>query len=300
MPGANVAALAQPGAATPVRPQVSAQAVPPQTQPASGTTGVQVSVQQAGVRFVAARYVDGPRALTVGRTTRVSVTYTVQNPYGETLDYSHTVLFSLGEGVAAVSADPDHGSAAIEGEQVRWGGFVLGPGERASMTMILDLTPTADTADRPMTIITTTRTTARTLSGGFIEVHGDGLDTTAVAGLARGGFVVLTAAQFVDLRGRATQAVVAIARTGTGLVVESNGTASVGLFAIGLIVAAPLLLSFSQRRRSAVPSSGTASRFCTRCGRASPVDDRYCRQCGSRYQPDDLRTLARSRTVSPR
>jgi hypothetical protein len=134
-------------------------------------------------------FVSGANPLQVGQSTRVNVTYAVANATNERLDYSATVLFDLGDGVTAVGVTPSQGTATIAPRQVSWGGFVLEPGESATITITLEATPAAGTNGRAVMLITGTTTTARTASGGFVNVRGGALTTAGITGLANGGLV---------------------------------------------------------------------------------------------------------------
>jgi hypothetical protein len=67
---------------------------------------------------------------------------------------------------------------------VIWGGFVLQPNESATITLDVSMTPAACAAGQTVTLITGTRTTARTPSGGFVDVTGGPVTTNAITGLS--------------------------------------------------------------------------------------------------------------------
>lgn len=171
-----------------VRPSVTATATPAAT--ATGTTTPPGQAQPQGVQYQSGQYVRGADPLTVNQTTRVTLTYTLTNTLNVPVDFSSTVLFNAADGVTPVSADPSRGTATINGQQIRWGGFSLNAGESASISMTLDVTPPASAAGRSMVLITDTSTSGRIATGGFVEVQGGSVDSTQVRGLLNGGFVV--------------------------------------------------------------------------------------------------------------
>jgi hypothetical protein len=160
------------------------------TQTSTQVPGIPQDVQlRSSVQLVSAEYVSGPRQLTVGQRTGIRATYRVTNNSSERLDYNATVVFNTGSESTATSAMVTAGTAAIMGSQVRWGGFALSPGESASITMNLDVVPAMVSVGRASVIITSTNTTARSASGGFVNVTGPELTTASVSGLAGGGIV---------------------------------------------------------------------------------------------------------------
>ncbi|MER3420899.1 MAG: hypothetical protein C4290_10405, partial [Chloroflexota bacterium] len=72
-------------------------------------------------------------------------------------------------------ATASHGTTTVTGRQVQWGGFVLDAGETATITLVLDVTPSGGSAGRPVVLLTGTSTTGRTLSGGIVDVVGPAL-----------------------------------------------------------------------------------------------------------------------------
>jgi hypothetical protein len=170
----------QPPTAT-ATPPPTATATPPITQPMG---------QPEGVRFQSGRYISGANPLRVGQPTRIEVTYALTNTANERVDYAATVLFDLADGVTAVAATPTKGTATIAQRQVSWGGFALDPNETATITMSLDVTPSAAAQGRAVTLITGTTTTGRTASGGLVNVRGGELTSAAISGLANGGLVL--------------------------------------------------------------------------------------------------------------
>jgi hypothetical protein len=170
-------------------PTPAATPTPPPPTPTPPPTLVSVT---AGVQCPDAAY-DGrgdplPRP---GQTFGVRVTCRLTAT--EATDFSATVVFNLGDEVRAVSATASHGTTAITGTQVQWGGFVLDANETATITIVLDVTPGAGSVGRPVTLFTSTSTTGRTLSGGIVNVAGPALDTTQVRGLLGGGIVTTAA-----------------------------------------------------------------------------------------------------------
>ena len=139
------------------------------------------------------QYLSGSQRLTVGRTTRVVVSYTVTNETNEVMDLSHTVVFDMGDGVTPVSAVPTKGSATVLARQISWGGFMLNPSESATIEMTLDVTPSATAAGRTLVLITGVHITGVTASGGLIDQRGGGLTSGVLSGLANGGFVAAVA-----------------------------------------------------------------------------------------------------------
>jgi hypothetical protein len=159
------------------------------------TAATSIPNQQAcGAQFQSAQYTSGPTQLQVGQRTSIQATYVVTNSCGTRLDYTSTVLFTTGPEVTATTASATAGVASISGNQVRWGGFSLDPGESATITMTLDVVPAAASVGRPVVLISNVDTTARAANGGFINVTGAQLTTAAVSGLAAGGIVAGAAA----------------------------------------------------------------------------------------------------------
>ena len=150
-----------------------------------------------GVQLVSAVRISGPAQFTVGQTTVVQTNWRVTNTRNEPLDYSATVTFNLGADVAPGQLVADRGNLSVSGRQVTWGGFALNPGESASITMNLAVTPSSDDAARTVALVADTRTTARTASGGIIEVGGGAVTTAQVAGVVSGGIVAAPAGSAV-------------------------------------------------------------------------------------------------------
>jgi hypothetical protein len=142
--------------------------------------------QQAGAQFVSAEYVSGARQPTQGQETVVRITYRVRNPLNERLDYNATVTFDAGADARFISADPTTGTVNVQPSQVQWRGFELDPGESAEITLTMSVTPAACTPGDMVLLITGTRTTARTASGGIVDVTSGPLAADVVAGLTSG------------------------------------------------------------------------------------------------------------------
>lgn len=223
-----------PPTATTARPTAT-----PTPPPPTPTVVGQPPSQPEGVRYQSSRYISGANPMREGQTTRVEVTYILTNNTNEVVDYSNTVTFDLAEGVTAVSAMPSLGTATISTRQVAWGGFVLNPGQSATITMVLDVVPAPGSAGNAVTLITGTTTTGRTASGGLVNERGGGLSSTAISGLASGGFVLATVPGGTPA---------ALPRTGSGS--GSGGTvngqrawlALTGVLAAGLVAALSFML----------------------------------------------------------
>jgi hypothetical protein len=191
-------------------PTVTATATPVATPTATATAAAvltQAQQQAAAVRLQSSAYVSGANPLQERQSTRIRVTYVVTNTSAERLDYSNTVVFDLADGVTAVEASPSTGMATIAPRQVSWGGFALNPGESANITLTLEVTPATGTAGRPVTLITGTTTTARTATGGLVNVRGGALTTAGLSGLANGGLVSGAVAAATTLMPRVGSAV---------------------------------------------------------------------------------------------
>lgn len=205
--------------------------------------------QQAGVQFQSGRYISGPNQLTPGQTTRVELTYTVRNPLNVPLDYSSTVIFAFGPESEPVSANPSRGTANVSGKQVSWGGFTLAPAESASITLVTDITPSAASVGRVVTLITGTTTTARTATGGFVQVSGPALTTSSVTGLLSGGFVLSPGQPPAAAAAAAAAGGTALPRTGAGTAGDGGPWRPVAAV-LSLLVLAGLPAALLLRRRA--------------------------------------------------
>jgi outer membrane biosynthesis protein TonB len=174
----------------------------------------------------------------------------------EATDFGATVVFNLGAEARAVSATASHGTTTVTGTQVRWGGFVLDAGETATITIVLDVTPSSGSVGRPVVLFTSTSTTGRTLGGGIVDVAGPALDTTQVRGLLNGG-IVATAAPTpappavtpAPARPAApAPAVVGLPRVGTGPALALPGSLS-GAILVALLVVVSGVAVLRLRRR---------------------------------------------------
>ena len=136
------------------------------------------------------RYNGGPTQLTPQQPTRIEVVCRVTNPLNEAVDYSATMVFVLGERTSVVGGSAQRGQLDVVGNEIRWSGFALNPGESATATAVVDVTPVPGDGGRTLNVFTTTRTTARTASGGFVSIEVGPLSTTTLTGLRSGGFVL--------------------------------------------------------------------------------------------------------------
>jgi hypothetical protein len=142
---------------------------------------------------VSAAYVSGANPLTEGQPTRVTFTYEIRNLLNVPLDFNGTVTFEMGSSVSVVSAIPTRGSATVAPQRVTWDGFVLNPGESASITVTADVTPPPGSAGRAVVVVEGVLVTARTPAGGLVEVRGGALTSDLINGLANGGLVAARA-----------------------------------------------------------------------------------------------------------
>lgn len=78
-----------------------------------------------------------------GVTTPCTITETVTNNTGDTLDFSHTVANHLASNVRFVSATASTGSVAASGSTVVWNNFTLAPHQSAQTTIQVSFTPSA-------------------------------------------------------------------------------------------------------------------------------------------------------------
>jgi len=148
---------------------------------------------QTGLELVQAEYVSGANPLQVGQSTRIRSTWTLTNRLSVAIDVGRTVEMDLGPEVTSASATVTAGNVAVSGRRVTWDGFVLGPGESASLTLTTDVTPAASSAGRGVVVVEGSLTTARVSGGGLVEVRGGALTSDLVRGLANGGLVTASA-----------------------------------------------------------------------------------------------------------
>lgn len=233
--------------ATPPRPP-TATATPPRPPTATPTASVR---PPEGVNFQSGQYVSGAQQMTVGATTRVSLTYTLTNPSNERVDYSNTVIFELAEGVTAVSASPSRGTAAIAARAITWGGFALDPGESANIQLVVDVVPPAGSAGRPVVLVNSTTTTGRLASGGFFNAGGGQVRSDSVTGLFTGGFVQPVPAAAAPPSTGAPPAPAPAAVLPRVGVAAAGGPSVLLVLSIVLagVLCAPLLLGVGLRRR---------------------------------------------------
>ena len=204
-----------------------------------------------------AQHSGGPVQLTPQQPTRITVVCRVTNPLSETVDYSATMTFVLGDRAAVVGGSAQRGQVAVVGRQITWGGFVLAPGESATASAEVEVTPVTGDTGRPIIIFTTTRTSARLASGGIVQVDVGPVTTAVVSGLTSGGIVVIGAGA-APAQGPAPVGPAAAGggtavgpRTGTGRVEDGpSGLTLLSCALFGLIVLiAPVAVHY--RRRSA-------------------------------------------------
>jgi hypothetical protein len=178
---------------TPTPTAPAAVTPPPAATPAVTTTPAPTPVSQDVAQRLApdcpGEHRDGPRQLTVRQPTRILVTCTVRNPLNEPVDYSATMVFTLGERASVADGGAQRGQVAVVGNEIRWGAFVLQPGESASAFAVVEVSPADADAGRPVVLFTSTRTTAQ-LAGGAVVTFVAGPFTSAeVSGLLGGGIV---------------------------------------------------------------------------------------------------------------
>ncbi len=135
-------------------------------------------------------YTAGARQLTLQQPTRIEMVCRVTNPLAEAVDYAGAMAFTLGEQARMAEWAALRGQMSAAGNQMRWSDFVLNPGESASATVVIEVTPVTADAGRPVVLFTGARMAARTASGGFAEVALRPITTETVAGLLSGGFVL--------------------------------------------------------------------------------------------------------------
>ena len=266
---------AAPTAAPTVAPTVAPTAAP--AAPPSPATSPAAASQQASLalRVPQAAYVSGANPPTVGQTTRVAVTVEVRNTGNEALDLSDSVVCDLGPAVALGGAMLTRGAARLEGRTATWDGFGLMPGEQATLTMTLDITPPAGTAGQSLLVVSDVIATARTPAGALVEVRIAGLMTGGVAGIANRGLVVTSAAPAPAAPAPvapaaappaaaqapapaaaaprpATPSAVVMPRTGTGLTADTDASGTLPLVAtLGLLVLTGGLVVVLRRRARA-------------------------------------------------
>ncbi len=163
-----------------------------------------------------ARRTGGAGQLTPQQSTRVEIVCRVSNPLTEAVDYSATMVFTLGERSSVAGGSADRGQITVVGNEIRWSGFSLNPGEAATATAMVDVTPLAADSGRTVNVFSSTRTTARTASGGFVEVTVGALPSSEVAGILSGGFVLQAGAAPSGAPPPGVAAPGAAPRTGTG------------------------------------------------------------------------------------
>jgi MYXO-CTERM domain-containing protein len=220
------------------------------------------------LNILRAAYVSGSNPLMEGQTTRVTFTYEIRNLLNVTLDFNGTVVFDLGDGVSVVSAIPTRGTAMVTGQRLNWDGFVLGPGESASITVTADVTPPAGSAGNVVVVVDGVLATARTPTGSIVEVRGGALTSDLISGLANGGLVVARAgvvpvgpapvapgaAAAVIARpaagtgGPGAATTVTLPRTGTGMTADSSLQRAIP-YAAALVALSALGAGLLWRRR---------------------------------------------------
>lgn len=199
---------------------------------------------------------DGPRQLTVRRPTRILVTCTVRNPLNEPVDYSATMVFTLGERASVADGGAQRGQVAVVGNEIRWGAFVLQPGESASAFAVVEVSPADADAGRPVVLFTSTRITAQLASGGVVTFVAGPFTSAEVSGLLGGGIVTVAPAPMITPAAPArpaappqpTRPIVAIPRTGSG---PATDPTPAPLALVLLILAAAAVPLLTRRRRGA-------------------------------------------------
>lgn len=248
-------------AATPVATPTPA--ATPVATPAAAPTPAPTPVPQEVAERLApdcpGEHRDGPRQLTVRQPTRILVTCTVRNPLGDPVDYSSTMVFTLGERAAVVDGGAQRGQVAVVGNEIRWGAFVLQPGESASAFAVVEVSPADADAGRPVVLFTSTRTTAQ-LAGGAVVTFVAGPFTTAdVAGLLGGG-IVATAPPAVQPAAPAAPVAPAqparpaapaagLPRTGTGVSGDAMTAPGLAALAVMALVLGAAAVERTVRRR---------------------------------------------------
>jgi hypothetical protein len=205
----------------------------------------------------------------VGQTTRVAVTVEVRNTGTESLDLSDSVVCDLGSAVALGGVMLTRGAARLEGRTATWDDFGLAPGESASLTMTLDITPPAGTAGTSLLVVGDVTATARTPAGALVEVQIAGLMTSGVAGIGNRGLVVAAApappapaapaaappaapAAAAQAPRPAAPSAVVMPRTGTGLTADTETSSALPLVsALSAVAVVGGLLVLSRKRARA-------------------------------------------------
>jgi hypothetical protein len=225
-----------------------------------------------------AAYVSGANPPAVGQTTRVAITVEVSNVGNELLDLSDSVVCDLGPTVALGGVMLSDGMARLDNRTAIWDDFSLMPGERATLTMTLDITPPAGSAGQSLLVVSDVVATARTPAGALVQVQTAGATTAGITGLANGGLVVVmaqpapaappaapaavpaarpaapAAAPAAAPRPAATTApaTVALPRTGTGLTADTSIESVLPLIGgVGLVLAIGLGYGLIRRRMQA-------------------------------------------------
>jgi hypothetical protein len=215
--------------------------------------------------LVQATYVTGANPLAEGQTTRISVTYEVRNPLNVALDFNGTVVFDMGPSTSNTTATATAGTTNVMGRRVNWDGFVLNPGQSASITISTDVTPPPGSGGGAVVVIEGSLASARTPTGGIVSVRGGALTSDLISGLANGGLVTVrapiapgqpgvggatvTAVQVAP--GAAPAGVTTLPRTGTGLTAERGTTLGIWLgLGVSLFLAgAAGSIALARRRR---------------------------------------------------
>jgi len=203
-----------------------------------------------------ARYASGAQQLTVQQSTRIQVTCTVTNRINEPVMYS-AMTFTLGERVAVVGGDAQAGQVAVVGNQIRWTNVSVAPGQSATASATIEVTPAPADAGRTLTLFTGVTTMAQTQSGSQVSLSAGPVPSTVVSGLGGGGIVQAPgAAQPVATPAPGAQrpaAPAAAPRTGTGTGTAGDGRAlpaALGLALAALGAAALSVRALSARRRA--------------------------------------------------
>lgn len=231
-------------------PAVTATPAGPRPTPTPAPTPVPQDVAQRLAPDCPGEHRDGPRQLTVRQPTRILVTCTVRNPLAEPVDYSATMVFTLGERAAVVDGGAQRGQVAVVGNEIRWGAFVLQPGESASAFAVVEVSPAQADAGRPVVLFTSTRTTAQLAGGGVVTFVAGPFTTAEVAGLLAGGLVTTAPAAAPAAPAqpaRPAPPAAGLPRTGTGAAGEP--APAPGFLLALAALAAPAIVTALRARR---------------------------------------------------
>lgn len=236
------AATATAPAATATAPRTATPAPVATTAPARTPTPIPQAQQMMAAPDCPGKYDSGSQQLRPATTTRVSFTCTVTNRFNEPIDYNGTMTFTLAPNVTVVGGGAARGNVSVVGNQIRWSGFTLMPGETATASSDLELIPAQTDVGRAMTVFTGVNTTARVASGGLISISVGPVPSSVVTGLAGGGLVAGVTAQ------PAPAPAAALPRVGTGAADRSSAWLIVA-GALALIAAGGTSIAVRRTRR---------------------------------------------------